>query len=93
MPGFVDAHTHLPFAGDRQREFGLRLRGWTYQQLAAEGMGILSTVRATRAASRAELLALCLRRLDEMLLTGRRPSRPRAATGSTSRARSSSSRS
>jgi len=70
MPGFVDAHTHLPFAGDRQREFGLRLRGWTYQQLAAEGMGILSTVRATRAASRSELLALCLRRLDEMLLTG-----------------------
>ncbi len=69
-PGFVDAHTHLPFAGDRQREFGLRLRGWTYQQLAAEGMGILTTVRATRAASREELLSLCLRRLDEMLLTG-----------------------
>ncbi|HVP91967.1 MAG TPA: imidazolonepropionase [Terriglobales bacterium] len=69
-PGFVDAHTHLPFAGDRQREFGLRLRGWTYQQLASEGMGILTTVRATRAASREELLSLCLRRLDEMLLTG-----------------------
>ncbi|HYA49324.1 MAG TPA: imidazolonepropionase, partial [Burkholderiales bacterium] len=70
MPGFVDAHTHLPFAGNREHEFGLRLRGWTYQQLAAEGMGILTTVRATRAASREELLALCLRRLDEMLLSG-----------------------
>ena len=70
LPGFVDSHTHLPFAGDRRREFGLRLRGWTYQQLAAEGLGILTTVRATRAASRAELLSLCLGRLDEMLLTG-----------------------
>lgn len=70
MPGFVDAHTHLPFAGNREHEFGLRLRGWTYQQLAAEGMGILTTVRATRAASPDELRALCLRRLDEMLLSG-----------------------
>jgi imidazolonepropionase len=69
-PGFVDAHTHLPFAGNRGREFGLRLKGWTYQQLAAEGLGIQTTVQATRAASPAELRALCLRRLDEMLLTG-----------------------
>jgi imidazolonepropionase len=70
MPGFVDSHTHLPFAGDREREFGLRLQGWTYQELAAKGMGIQTTVRATRAASRDELRALCLRRLDEMLLSG-----------------------
>jgi imidazolonepropionase len=69
-PGFVDSHTHLPFAGDRGREFGLRLAGWTYQQLAAQGMGIQTTVKATRAATRDELRALCLRRLDEMLLTG-----------------------
>jgi imidazolonepropionase len=70
LPGFIDSHTHLPFAGNREQEFGLRLQGWTYQQLAAEGRGILTTVRATRAASREELRALCLRRLDEMLLTG-----------------------
>jgi imidazolonepropionase len=70
LPGFVDCHTHLPFAGNREPEFGLRLKGWTYQQLAAEGMGILTTVKATRAASRDELRRLCLRRLDEMILTG-----------------------
>ncbi len=70
LPGFVDAHTHLPFAGNREREFKLRLEGWTYQQLAAEGMGILTTVKATRTASKEALRALCLRRLDRMLLTG-----------------------
>jgi len=69
-PGFIDSHTHLPFAGDREREFRLRLRGWSYQQLAAKGMGIQTTVQATRAATRDELRALCLRRLDDMLLTG-----------------------
>jgi imidazolonepropionase len=70
LPGFVDCHTHLPFAGDRGREFGLRLRGWTYQQLAAEGLGIQTTVRATRAATAGELRELCLKRLDRMLLSG-----------------------
>ena len=70
LPGFVDAHTHLPFAGDRAREFGLRIQGWTYQQLAERGMGILTTVKATRAASLDDLLALSLKRLDRMLLTG-----------------------
>jgi imidazolonepropionase len=70
LPGFVDAHTHLPFAGDRAREFGLRVRGWTYQQLAERGMGILTTVKATRAASLDDLVALSLKRLDRMLLTG-----------------------
>jgi imidazolonepropionase len=70
MPGFVDAHTHLPFAGDRAREFGLRLQGWTYQQLAERGMGIQTTVKATRAASLDDLLALALKRLDRMLVTG-----------------------
>ncbi len=69
-PGFVDAHTHLPFAGDRTAEFRLRIQGWTYQRLAAEGMGIQTTVKATRAASREELTALCLERLDRMLLAG-----------------------
>jgi imidazolonepropionase len=70
LPGFVDAHTHLPFAGDRAKEFGLRIQGWTYQQLAERGMGIQTTVQATRAASLDDLLALSLKRLDRMLLTG-----------------------
>lgn len=70
FPGFVDAHTHLPFAGSRANEFSLRLKGWTYQQLAARGMGIRSTVRATRAATREQLRDLCLARLDEMLIHG-----------------------
>ena len=70
LPGFVDAHTHLPFAGSRANEFSLRIQGWTYQQLAAKGMGIRSTVRATRAATREEIRDLCLSRLDEMLLYG-----------------------
>ncbi len=70
LPGFVDSHTHLPFAGDRAREFKLRLEGWTYQRLSEAGMGILTTVGATRAASRDDLVALCLKRLDRMLLQG-----------------------
>jgi imidazolonepropionase len=70
LPGFVDAHTHLPFAGDRAREFGLRIQGWTYQQLAERGMGIQTTVKATRAASLDDLIALSLKRLDLMLLHG-----------------------
>jgi len=70
LPGFVDSHTHLPFAGDRSEEFSLRLQGWTYQQLAEKGMGIKTTVRATRAASKAELQAACLKRLDQMILHG-----------------------
>jgi imidazolonepropionase len=70
VPGFVDPHTHLPFAGDRADEFSLRLKGWTYLELAAKGMGIISTVRATRAAGEDELTALCRERLDRMLLRG-----------------------
>jgi len=70
LPGFVDAHTHLPFAGNREAEFKMRLDGWTYQELAAKGLGIQTTVKATRAATRDELLALCLERLDLMLLQG-----------------------
>ncbi|MGZ5497637.1 MAG: imidazolonepropionase [Candidatus Aminicenantales bacterium] len=70
LPGFVDAHTHLPFAGDRAREFGLRIQGWTYQQLAERGMGIRTTVQATRAASLDDLVGLSVKRLDRMLLTG-----------------------
>lgn len=70
LPGLIDCHTHLPFAGNREYEFLLRLKGWTYQQLAAQGMGIQTTVKATRAASKDELIVLCKRRLNQMLLTG-----------------------
>jgi imidazolonepropionase len=70
LPGFVDAHTHLPFAGWREREFDERLRGATYSEIAARGGGILSTVERTRAASRAQLAAHVRGRLDEMLRLG-----------------------
>ncbi len=70
LPGFVDSHTHLPFAGNREEEFSLRLKGWTYQQLAEKGLGIKTTVRATRQIPKANLKDDCLRRLDQMLLHG-----------------------
>ena len=57
IPGLVDCHTHLCFAGDRVGEFALRAAGATYEELHASGGGIVSTVRATRAASLRELLA------------------------------------
>ena len=56
MPGFVDAHTHLVFAGNRAAEFEQRIEGASYQQIAAAGGGIRATVRRTRQASDAELL-------------------------------------
>ena len=69
-PGFVDAHTHLPFAGWRESEFDERLHGATYSEIAARGGGILSTVRETRAASREHLIKLTIERLDAMLTLG-----------------------
>jgi imidazolonepropionase len=70
LPGFVDPHTHLPFAGWRDREFEQRLQGETYESIAAQGGGIRSTVAATRAASIDDLVALARGRLDRMLLHG-----------------------
>jgi imidazolonepropionase len=70
LPGFVDAHTHLPFAGWREREFDERLRGATYSEIAARGGGILSTVAETRAASFDELTEKVRARLDDMLALG-----------------------
>ncbi|MEW6338388.1 MAG: imidazolonepropionase [Acidobacteriota bacterium] len=70
VPGFVDPHTHLPFAGYREDEFDRRLRGESYAQIAAGGGGIVSTVDATRRASHDELLRLTLARLDRQLLHG-----------------------
>ena len=70
LPGLVDCHTHLPFAGDRAKEFSLRMTGYTYQQLAELGLGIQTTVKATRAIAAEDLQAICLKRLEIMLLNG-----------------------
>lgn len=69
-PGLIDCHTHLVHGGDRADEFAQRLAGASYQQIAAAGGGIASTVRATRAAGEAALLAGSLRRLDALLAEG-----------------------
>lgn len=69
-PGLVDCHTHLVHAGDRAHEFEMRLAGASYEAIARAGGGILSTVKATRAASEAELVAAALPRLDRLLAEG-----------------------
>ncbi|UWZ82192.1 imidazolonepropionase [Occallatibacter riparius] len=69
-PGFVDAHTHLVFAGNRADEYEKRIAGATYQEIAAAGGGILRTVRLTREASEDELLASTRRHRDWMLRGG-----------------------
>jgi imidazolonepropionase len=70
IPGFVDPHTHLPWAGTREEEFVARLAGTTYQEIAAAGGGILSTVRSTRAAHEDELAAATVRRMNHLLAWG-----------------------
>jgi imidazolonepropionase len=70
LPGFVDPHTHLPFSGSRATEFEQRLQGRTYQEIAAAGGGILSTVDQTRRADPADLRGASLGRLDRMLALG-----------------------
>jgi imidazolonepropionase len=70
IPGFVDAHTHGLFAGDRSDEFAAKLGGEQYQDILAEGGGILRTVRAVRETSNDELLANLLPHLDTMLAHG-----------------------
>lgn len=70
IPGFVDAHTHLVFAGDRADEFSARLEGASYSEIAASGGGILSTVRATREASFEDLYAEAARRVWRMVRSG-----------------------
>nr|WP_303647087.1 imidazolonepropionase [Haloarchaeobius salinus] len=70
LPGFVDPHTHALFAGDRSDEFEAKLRGRTYQELLAEGGGILRTVEAVRRADEDTLLANLLSHLDVMLEHG-----------------------
>ncbi len=70
MPGFVDPHTHLVFAGDRAGEFEQRVKGAAYLEIMAAGGGIMSTVRATRAASVEQLVEESRARLDRMLAHG-----------------------
>jgi imidazolonepropionase len=69
-PGLVDCHTHLVYAGNRAAEFELRLKGASYEDIARAGGGILSTVKATRAASDQELLDLAKRRIARWLDEG-----------------------
>jgi imidazolonepropionase len=70
VPGFVDAHTHAVFAGDRSHEHAMRLEGASYAEIQAMGGGIYSTVRATREASLIELTVQSLRRVQRMLDSG-----------------------
>ncbi|REE89030.1 imidazolonepropionase [Paenibacillus taihuensis] len=70
VPGFVDPHTHLVHGGSREHELSLKRSGVPYLDILAQGGGILSTVRATRAASEQELLAKARKSLDIMLLNG-----------------------
>src|SRR5690606_12785780 len=69
-PALVDCHTHVVFGGNRAREFEMRLEGASYEEVARAGGGIVSTVRATRAADEAALLAAALPRVDAMLTEG-----------------------
>jgi imidazolonepropionase len=69
-PGLVDCHTHLVFGGDRAREFELRLQGASYEEIARAGGGIVSTVAATRAATREELTESAARRLAGLTREG-----------------------
>jgi imidazolonepropionase len=70
LPGFIDPHTHLVFAGHRAEEFAWRLKGDRYMDILARGGGILSTVRATRKARKKELMAAAVSRLDRLLAHG-----------------------
>lgn len=70
VPGFVECHTHLVFAGDRSEEFEWRMQGQTYQEISAKGGGILSTVKATRSASAADLRKLAQKRVDRFVDQG-----------------------
>jgi imidazolonepropionase len=70
LPGFVDCHTHPVFAGTREDEFEMRIKGKTYQDIAAAGGGIKSSVKNLRSKSKEELIQLALPRLDRMLSYG-----------------------
>ncbi len=69
-PALIDAHTHLVHMGNRAREFELRLEGASYEEIARAGGGIVSTMRATRAASVEQMVTAALPRLDQLLAEG-----------------------
>ena len=69
-PGLIDCHTHLVHGGDRAGEFEMRLAGASYEEVARAGGGIVSTMRATRAASEEALIATALPRLDALIAEG-----------------------
>ena len=69
-PGLIDCHTHLVWAGSRANEFAQRLHGMSYQEIAEQGGGIKSTVKATREADEEELLALALERAEALMSQG-----------------------
>ena len=69
-PGLIDCHTHLVHGGNRANEWAMRLEGATYEEIARAGGGIVSTMRATREASEAELVASALPRLDALIAEG-----------------------
>lgn len=69
-PGLIDCHTHLVHGGNRANEWAMRLQGASYEDIARAGGGIVSTMRATRAASEAELVASALPRLDALIAEG-----------------------
>lgn len=69
-PGLIDCHTHMVWGGSRAEEFRMRLHGASYEDIARMGGGIVSTVKATRAASEAELQTSALKRLDALLAEG-----------------------
>ncbi|MFA5835022.1 MAG: imidazolonepropionase [Bacteroidota bacterium] len=70
LPGFVDSHTHTVYAGSRENEFAMRAEGKTYQEIAEAGGGILSTMHATREATKRDLYRFAERRLNDMLRNG-----------------------
>src|SRR4051812_46226106 len=70
MPGLIDCYTHIVYGGDRANEFELRLKGATYEEIAKAGGGIVSTVKATRAASEDELVASAKKRVAPLLNEG-----------------------
>lgn len=70
LPGFVECHTHSVFAGDRSEEFEWRMKGASYKEISDKGGGILSTVKATRAASEAELLEKAQKYIGDFLRQG-----------------------
>ena len=70
LPGFVECHTHMVFAGSRAEEFEWRMQGQSYQEISAKGGGILSTVKATRTATETELAQLAQTRADRFTKQG-----------------------